>query len=301
MPAPVFDLTGFCAELTIVPELPEVETVRRGLNRLTLHQPIQAGSVLLDRAVAHPESADAFLKALQGLQIKTWKRRGKYLLAALSRAETPSQPQGWLGVHLRMTGQLLWVQQTTPVQGHTRVRLWFQDDRELRFVDQRTFGRLWWVPPARPVETVITGLRRLGPEPFSAAFSPTYLRSALEKRQRAIKTALLDQAIVAGLGNIYADETLFLSGIHPTRLCCDLQPHQVEILHQNIQNVLRSAINQGGTSFSNFLQVSGVNGNYGGIAWVYDRKGQPCRVCQTPIERLRLVGRSAHFCPYCQS
>ncbi|MEL6246919.1 MAG: DNA-formamidopyrimidine glycosylase [Cyanobacteria bacterium J06627_15] len=280
-----------------MPELPEVETVRRGLNRVTLHQPIRGGDVLLARIIAYPESADDFLAALQATEIEGWQRRGKYLLAALSRQ---GKAAGWLGVHLRMTGQLLWLEPTEAVSSHSRVRLFVGDGRELRFVDQRTFGRLWWVPPSAAPPEVMTGLQRLGPEPFEAEFSVAYLRSHLGRSQRPIKNALLDQRLVAGIGNIYADEALFISGIRPTVRCDRIGPRRASRLHSAIRKVLIDSIEAGGTTFSDFRDVHGINGNYGGVAWVYDRAGEPCRTCQTPIQRLKLAGRSAHYCPQCQ-
>ena len=275
-----------------MPELPEVETVRLGLNQVTLNQPIRGGDVLLDRTIAYPTPSIDFLTGLNGTTIAQWHRYGKYLLAELS--------EGWLGVHLRMTGQLLWLDQTEPLHKHTRVRLFFGDDRELRFVDQRTFGQMWWVPGDRDPKTIITGLQKLGPEPFSVDFSDDYLAQQLKNRRRPIKTALLDQALVAGVGNIYADEALFLSGIRPETLCADLNPAQIKRLRSNVVRVLQDSINARGTTFSDFRDVSGVNGNYGNIAWVYARDGEACRTCETPIQRLKLAGRSSHFCPNCQ-
>ena len=322
-----------------MPELPEVETVRRGLNDVTLHQTIQGGDVLLDRTIAHPFSVPAFLTGLKGTAIVQWHRRGKYLLAELERSAVSSQqsaisrsgisalpyrpiaaspsatyatvshsplptphspsPSSWLGVHLRMTGQLLWVNQTEPLEKHTRVRLFFGDGKELRFVDQRTFGQMWWVPPEHEPEQIITGLQQLGPEPFSKEFSVPYFTQKLQRR-RPVKNALLDQAIVAGIGNIYADEALFLSGIHPQTLCIDLKQPQIERLRSHIIQVLEASIEAKGTTFRTFRSVAGVNGNYGGSAWVYGRHGDVCRNCATAIERLRMAGRSAHFCPTCQ-
>ena len=275
-----------------MPELPEVETVRLGLNQVTLNQPIRGGDVLLDRTVAHPTSAIDFLTGLNDTTIAQWHRYGKYLLAELS--------EGWLGVHLRMTGQLLWLDQAEPLHKHTRVRLFFEDDRELRFVDQRTFGQMWWVPCDRDPKTIITGLQKLGPEPFSADFSDDYLAQQLRNRRRPIKTALLDQSLVAGVGNIYADEALFLSGIRPETLCAELNPTQIKRLRSNVVRVLQDSINARGTTFSDFRDVSGINGNYGNIAWVYARDGEACRTCETTIQRLKLAGRSSHFCPNCQ-
>ncbi|MEH2362523.1 DNA-formamidopyrimidine glycosylase [Nostoc sp.] len=286
-----------------MPELPEVETVRRGLNQLTLNQEITGGDVLLNRTIAYPFSVDEFVDGIKknaypggvGAAIATWHRRGKYLLAELSPSST-----GWLGVHLRMTGQLLWLHRDEPLHKHTRVRLFFGDQQELRFVDQRTFGKIWWVPPGVAVESIMTGLAKLAADPFSPEFTVEYLALKLQNRRRPIKTALLDQSVVAGLGNIYADEALFKSGILPETLCIDLQLKQIERLRTAIIQVLETSIEAGGTTFSNFLNVQGTNGNYGGVAWVYNRAGEPCRVCGTEIQRIRLAGRSSHFCPQCQ-
>ncbi|QHG17770.1 DNA-formamidopyrimidine glycosylase [Nostoc sp. ATCC 53789] len=280
-----------------MPELPEVETVRKGLNQLTLNQEITGGDVLLNRTIAYPFSVGEFVDRIEKNAIATWHRRGKYLLAELSSPSSTS----WLGVHLRMTGQLLWLHRDEPLHKHTRVRLFFGDQQELRFVDQRTFGKIWWVPPGVAVESIITGLAKLAADPFSPEFTVEYLASKLKNRRRPIKTALLDQSVVAGLGNIYADEALFKSGILPETLCIDLQLKQIELLRTAIIQVLETSIEAGGTTFSNFLNVKGTNGNYGGVAWVYNRAGEPCRVCGMPIQRIRLAGRSSHFCSECQT
>ncbi|PSO64749.1 MAG: DNA-formamidopyrimidine glycosylase [Cyanobacteria bacterium QH_2_48_84] len=283
-----------------MPELPEVETVCRGLNELTPKQEFRGGEVLLKRSLAYPVSMEEFWAGLKGTVIAHWQRRGKYLLAPLLDS-SQEQPAGWLGVHLRMSGQLLWLQRNEPLQKHTRVRLFVGDSGELRFVDLRTFGQIWWVPPTEAPESIITGLKKLGPEPFSPDFSQEYLRKKLQNSRRSIKTALLDQALVAGMGNIYADEALFKSGIRPEKLAGNLSIKEIECLRTAVISVLQAGIDRGGTTFSNFLNVLGVNGNYMGIAWVYGRKGEPCRICSTPIQKIKLVGRSAHFCPYCQN
>lgn len=282
-----------------MPELPEVETVRRGLNQMTLNQTIMGGEVLLPRTLAYPFSVVEFYQGVTGTAIAQWHRRGKYLLAELVQSQD-STAGGWLGVHLRMTGQLLWVNPDDPIQKHTRVRIFLEKNRELRFVDQRTFGQMWWVPPNLEISSIITGLKQLGPEPFSPEFSVEYLTQRLQKSNRPIKTALLDQTLVAGVGNIYADEALFLSGIPPITPCTALNSDQIQKLQSNIIKVLKNSIEQGGTTIRNFLNVEGINGNYGGTAWVYNRKGEPCRRCGTEIERLKLAGRSTHFCPQCQ-
>ena len=280
-----------------MPELPEVETVRRGLHELTINRPIQGGDVLLPRTLAYPDDIDQFWQGITDTAIASWQRRGKYLLAEL---KDKSQPAGWLGVHLRMTGQLLWVQQDSTLQKHTRIRLFFPEDWELRFVDTRTFGKFWYVPPATKVESIITGLQKLGPEPLEEDFSLEYFAEKLHNRRRLIKTLLLDQAIVAGIGNIYADEALFKSGIKPDTVAADLNSQQIKRLHASIVDVLQTSIDKGGTTFSDFLNLLGVSGNYGDSALVYGRKGQPCRVCGIAIEKVKLGGRSSHFCPNCQ-
>jgi len=277
-----------------VPELPEVETVCRGLNQVTRNQEIEEGDVLLGRTIAHPLSATAFLTGIKGSKIIEWHRQGKYLLAELSPGF------GWLGVHLRMTGQLLWLHRDEPLHKHTRVRLFFAGKRELRFVDQRTFGKMWWVPATETPQSIISGVKKLGPDPFSGEFSVEYLALKLKNRRRAIKTALLDQELIAGIGNIYADEALFLSGIKPITLCTALSLEQISRLRDGIIQVLQASIEAGGTTFSNFLNVQGINGNYGGVAWVYNRAGESCRICGTVVGKLRLGGRSTHFCSQCQ-
>jgi formamidopyrimidine-DNA glycosylase len=284
-----------------MPELPEVETVRRGLNQFTCHQKIVGADVLLHRTIAYPHAVNDFVTGIQGKAIATWHRRGKYLLAELvSPVSHPNTFKSFLVVHLRMTGQLLWLHRQKPLHKHARVRLFFDNEQELRFVDQRTFGQMWWVPPSSAPATIVAGLAKLAADPFSQEFTVDYLAQKLQTSRRPIKTALLDQSVVAGLGNIYADEALFLSGIQPATPCTHLQRQQIERLQKAIVEVLTTGIEAGGTTFSNFLNVKGINGNYGGMAWVYNRAGKTCRVCGHTIERIRLAGRSSHFCTQCQ-
>jgi formamidopyrimidine-DNA glycosylase len=160
---------------------------------------------------------------------------------------------------------------------------------------------MWWVPADRNPNDIIHGLANLGPEPFWAEFSEDYLVNGLRDRHRPIKNALLDQSLVAGVGNIYADESLFLSRIHPKTSCSTLTRSQIASLRNHVIQVLEQSIAAQGTTLRDYRTVEGVNGNYGGQAWVYGRNGQPCLVCGTPIERMKLAGRSAHFCPSCQS
>jgi formamidopyrimidine-DNA glycosylase len=165
----------------------------------------------------------------------------------------------------------------------------------------RSFGEMWWIPQDVAIESVITGLKRLGPEPFSADFSTPYLQQKLKGSTRSIKAALLDQSLVAGTGNIYADESLFSAGIAPQTPAGRLNRKQLERLRESLVHVLEISIGVGGTTFSDFRDLEGVNGNYGGQAAVYRRTGQPCLICGTSIERMKLAGRSTHWCPSCQS
>ena len=280
-----------------MPELPEVETVRRGLQQQTRDFTVGRVEVLRQRAIASPATAGAFEAALRGCKVGSWRRRGKYLLGELQRG---GQAAGWWGVHLRMTGQFLWLDVERPPCSHTRVRIWNRQGQELRFVDTRSFGQMWWVPADEAPEQVITGLQRLGPEPFDTAFTGSYLRERLRGSQRPIKAALLDQGLVAGVGNIYADEALFAAGILPHTPSGRLSQSRLERLQQALVEVLQTSIGAGGTTFSDFRDLTGTNGNYGGLALVYRRAGQPCRTCGSSIRREKLGGRSSHWCPRCQ-
>jgi formamidopyrimidine-DNA glycosylase len=291
-----------------VPELPEVETVRLGLQRQTRDFLIGKVEVLRDRAIAEPPDPALFRLALEGCTIGQWSRRGKYLLAELG--DPDGQRAGIWGVHLRMTGQFLWID--APEGGgsgsgdsdpgrHTRVRIWERSGAELRFIDTRSFAQMWFVPAGRAVESVISGLAKLGPEPFDPGFSATYLLERLRGSQRTIKSALLDQSLVAGIGNIYADESLFAAGILPQTASGRLGGRRLERLRGAVVEILQTSIGAGGTTFSDFRDLKGTNGNYGGQAWVYRRGGMPCRRCGTTLMRERLAGRSTHWCPSCQT
>ena len=280
-----------------MPELPEVETVRRGLERQLKGFEIERVEVLRQRAIAAPEEVDQFRAGLIGCLVGTWSRRGKYLMAELSR---DGQSAGHWGVHLRMTGQFLWLEEPREPCLHTRVRCWSRQGQELRFIDVRSFGQMWFIPSGLDCSCVMTGLQKLGPEPFSEAFSGAYLQQKLKGSVRPIKAALLDQALVAGVGNIYADESLFTAGVAPQRRSGSLSLLELERLRRSLIEVLEISIGSGGTTFSDFRDLSGTNGNYGGVAWVYRRGGQPCRRCGQPIQRERLGGRSSHWCSNCQ-
>jgi formamidopyrimidine-DNA glycosylase len=281
-----------------VPELPEVETVRRGLQDHTQGLLIAQVDVLRARAIASPPDPELFVLGLRDCRLGQWQRRGKYLFVDLRDGE--GGDGGHWGVHLRMTGQFLWFQEPPSPCPHTRVRLFSDAGAELRFVDTRSFGQMWWIPPGVAVEEGISGLRRLGPEPFGPDFTTEWLTNRLRGSKRPIKTALLDQTLVAGVGNIYADESLFAAGLDPHTPSGRLTVSQIEQLRGALVEVLRISIGAGGTTFSDFRDLRGLNGHYGGQAWVYRRHGQPCRRCGAPIRREQLSGRGCHWCPSCQ-
>tara|TARA_B100000700_G_C15031968_1_gene851044 strand:- start:144 stop:1013 length:870 start_codon:yes stop_codon:yes gene_type:complete len=288
-----------------LPELPEVETVRKGLIKHLCNFNIDHVEVLRKSAVASPGGPQLFIEKMQGKKIHKVERRGKYLIASLEHTKKVTSNKnklkgGWWGIHLRMTGHFQWHKKQSDPCIHTRVRFLDQNGFELRFVDVRSFGQMWWVPPSKLPQEIITGLQKLGPEPFSEDFNPTYLAAMLNKKTRTIKSALLDQSLVAGPGNIYADETLFASGISPFRRCCDINIVEIEDIYNNLVKILRISIGQGGTTFSDFRDLNGLNGNYGGQAFVYGRKNKKCRICNELIIREKISGRSSHWCPKCQ-
>ncbi len=274
-----------------VPELPEVETVRRGLDSRLPGKRIVFVEVLRPDSIGHP-TARQFCRLLPGHLFASVARRGKYLLASFDNG-------AGLAVHLRMSGRLLVAEPGTPAGSHLRVRMRLDDGLELRFEDMRVFGRLWYVPYGRAFEEVIPGLAELGPEPL-AGFAGRHLKEAFRNRRQAVKSALLDQTLVSGIGNIYADESLFEAGIHPAKSACELKAAELNCLAEKIRLVLSRAIELGGSSIRDYRDSYGVNGSYQHQSLVYGRAGQPCRRCGRKVEKVKLSGRSTHFCPHCQ-
>ena len=207
-----------------MPELPEVETVRRGLEQKLNNFIIKKVEVCRDSTVAFPTSKEEFIKGLRNSLIYKWERRGKYLIAQLKEAQNEnaqlplenSQNNGFLVVHLRMTGYKFIENSSHPCK-HTRIRFFDKNNNELRYIDVRSFGQMWWINKGLSPNKIIKGLGSLGPEPFSKEFDANYLKKVISKRSKSIKAILLDQTIVAGIGNIYADESLYSAGISPFR------------------------------------------------------------------------------------
>lgn len=274
-----------------MPELPEVETVRLGLEKFLVGDSFASVQVLRNDSVGYP-SVKEFVKGLTGRRVTAAKRRGKYLLIELDS-------KAGLGVHLRMSGRLIVADKKHREAQFLRVLIKLKSGRELRFEDMRVFGRMWYVPPGEEFLNVIPALQELGPEPLEG-LTAAHLVEAFSGKKQAIKTALLDQTIIAGLGNIYADEVLFQTGIHPLSLAGSVTQKEAEKLVAAISKTLKEAIRHGGTTLRDYANSEGVNGNYQNESWVYGREDEPCRVCGTEIERIKLAGRSAHFCGNCQ-
>jgi len=271
-----------------VPELPEVETLRRDLLAAVVGATV-ARVEALDPKIVAPATPEAFAAALAGETIAAVERRGKWLLLPLASGST------WI-VHRGMSGFLYLRQPEDAPDRFLRALIHLADGRELRYCDARRFGRLW----VASREELAALDARLGPEPLGEDFTPAYLAWRLRGRQAPIKAVLLDQRLVAGVGNIYANEALFQARIHPRRPAGSLTPEEVERLHGAIVDVLARGILNRGTTLRDYRDLMGQPGRNQEALAVHDRAGAPCPICGTPIERLVLGGRSAYFCPQCQ-
>ncbi len=276
-----------------MPELPEVEMVARGLRASLIGCTVTRVDVRWPRSVV-PADPAAFARRLAGQTITGVGRRGKWVLIALEGGDV-------LLVHLRMTGRLLVESAQCLDERHLRVLFFLDDGRPhgrtwLQFVDQRKFGRM--VLTNEPQQVV----GDLGPEPLDDGFTPERFGEMLARRRGRIKPLLLNQRFLAGLGNIYTDESLWRSRIHPLRRADTLSPLEVQRLHGAIRSVLREAIASGGTTLSDgtYQQADGEPGQFAGRLAVYGQAEQPCPRCGATIERIRVSQRGTHFCPGCQ-
>lgn len=281
-----------------MPELPEVETYVRELERPIRDKQVVGTTVRWARTIATPAVND-FLQAMAGQRFTAFDRRGKYMLLGLTQEKEDSSTQTLI-VHLRMTGQFVVYNQPQAPARHTHVIFDLDDGSQLHFQDARKFGRIWLV--ADPQEV----LAKLGPEPFGDAFALDRFAEELAGRTAPIKSLLLDQSIVAGVGNIYADESLHLAGIHPTRHGGSLSHAEIVKLREAIQRILQQAIDGHGSSLGksgiqNYQRPSGEPGSFQKQHRVFQRTGDPCFTCGTTIERIVLAQRGTHFCPQCQS
>jgi formamidopyrimidine-DNA glycosylase len=269
-----------------MPELPEVETIKNELRPLLVGRTIVGVEVGWEGCVDQP-SMEEFCDQIEGRGIDDVRRRGKFLVFTLSGDRT-------LLVHLRMTGQLLVKEATTPWETHARLSLRLDDGRELRFVNKRKFGRLYLV--AEPQEV----LGDLGPEPLEEGFGAEGFRALFRNRRGMIKPLLLNQRFLAGLGNIYADEALFEARLHPQRKADSLTSDELTRLYYAIHEVLRQGIEDGGTSLTDYVLPDGGEGRHQEQLLVFRRAEEPCPRCGTTIERVVVGGRGTFICPRCQ-
>jgi len=272
-----------------LPELPEVEIIRGQLEAALRGARIAACEVSLPRLVTHP-TPTGYRRGLRGRRITAVRRRGKYLLLELEGGRE-------LVLHLGMTGSLILAGRGEERPRHTHLVFHLHDGRDLLYVDPRTFGETALV--RRGDYRPLRGLHGMGPEPLGSDFTPQRLASLLKGRCR-IKSALLDQSRVAGIGNIYADEMLHRAGINPLRRLDELSSGDVERLHRCMREVLREAIARGGSSVSDYVNLQGERGGFQNAHRVYRRAGEKCSCCGEIIRRVRVSGRGSYYCPGCQ-
>lgn len=287
-----------------MPELPEVETVRRGLERLLPEKIVKA--VWYDWPKGFPNSPADVEQFLVSAKVLVVKRRAKALLIELSSKYS-------LVVHLKMTGQLVYVGSDQRFgAGHpnaslvgelpdksTRVIITFTDGSKLFFNDQRKFGWMRLLPTAEVPQ--LDFFRKIGPEPLAADFTAEIFEERLRQRsQSGIKAVLLDQTVIAGIGNIYADESLWAAKIHPETKVIDLTKKKIVALYTSLQAILRLSVEKGGSTDRNYVDAEGHRGSYLAFAQVFRREGKPCPRCGTTILKLRVAGRGTHICPHCQ-
>ncbi|KGG54041.1 DNA-formamidopyrimidine glycosylase [Lactobacillus sp. wkB10] len=272
-----------------MPEMPEVETVRRTL------LPLIKGKTIKEVTVWYPKiitgDAKEFARQLTGKKIENIDRYAKYLLIRLSDNLT-------IVSHLRMEGKYRLVKINTKKDKHDHVQIIFSDNSALRYNDVRKFGRMQLIKTGTEKEK--TGIGKLGVEPNSAAFTVSYLQKGLARKKKNIKNTLLDQSVVAGLGNIYVDEVLWETKIHPLSMANSIPDTKVAELHDKINSLIELAIAERGTTVHTYLDANGKTGGFQKMLQVYGHKGEPCMRCGTPLEKIKVNGRGTTFCPKCQ-
>jgi formamidopyrimidine-DNA glycosylase len=264
-----------------MPELPEVETIARRLAPELAGRTIKSADLRWSRTLATP-SPKKFKEQIQGQKIKEVTRRAKYFILRLSDFN--------LLIHLRMSGDLFTRNSTTAPEKHDRLVLKLSGNKSLVFNDTRKFGRVWLTNDPQEV------LGKLGPEPLGTDFTPQWLYASLQKKHRQLKPLLLDQRFLAGLGNIYTDEALHIAKLHPLGMSDSVSLKQAQALHEAICKVLREGIKRNGAS----IDWAYRGGEFQNYFQVYDREGEPCNVCGTPIQKLVVGQRGTHICPECQ-
>lgn len=273
-----------------MPELPEVENICRSLSSLILGKSITGVALLKPEIIVCPDEAE-FKKSIKNRTFIDLKRRGKYILFFLDKELV-------LVVHLRMTGRLVISSPQEKILPHTHLILYLSGKKELRFTDTRRFGRIYLLPKSDLNQ--IKGIDSLGSEPLDSAFTLEVLSFLLDKHKRTLKSFLLDQHIIAGIGNIYADEILAYAYLHPMRLTNSLTKEEKVRLFNAIKFILNKAILKGGTTFRDYVNGLGEKGKNQDSLLVYKKEKEPCFRCGCSIVRQKIAGRSTYFCPNCQ-
>ena len=273
-----------------MPELPEVETIRRVLEPQIKGLTITTATVNRPEVIDHP-TAEEFCQALTGQTIDTMTRRGKFLSVLLDSSN-------YFMLHLRMTGCLLLTPADYPLEKHTHIVFHLSSGDELRFSDTRRFGRFWLFRKGE--SDTYSGIDKLGLEPFDGSLTADYLQQHFGKRKKAIKECLLDQSVIAGIGNIYSDEILFASGIYPAKAANSLTAAEWERLSASIPNRLAYFIEKNALTPEEYLESKGQDYRNTPFLQVYGHGGEPCPICGAALCRMTVGGRSSVYCPKCQ-
>lgn len=272
-----------------MPELPEVETVKETLKLKLIGKKIKDVKVYYDGIIAYPEVKE-FSKQIKNLLIKDIKRRGKWLMFDLDNY--------YLLSHLRMEGKYFFKNKEDKLDNHEHVVFTLDDDEELRYRDTRKFGKMYLIK--KEDINSIGPIKNLGLEPWDDSLTKEYLRSKYKNKKLPIKTVLLDQSIIVGIGNIYADEILFLSKLNPLIKCCDLKDNDLDNIIKYTKEVLEKAIKLGGTTIRTYTSVDGVHGRFQNELLIHGKDKDVCPNCGQPVEKIRVGGRGTYYCINCQ-
>ena len=273
-----------------MPELPEVEIIKRILEPQLKTRKLETVQVLNEQIIAYPD-IDSFITEMTGQTIECMSRRGKYLSIHFKNGDRAI-------LHLRMTGQLLIMPKDVPVEKHTHLIADLSDGKQLRYIDVRRFGRFWYLQSDE--EDALTGLDKLGVEPLSEDLTEAYLKRKLADRKKTIKEMLHDQSVIAGIGNIYSDEILFAAGIYPGRKCSGLEDEEWKHLAEKVKEIIAWGIDTNEMTPEEYL--AGKGKEYRNIPHlrVYGRADENCSICGSSIEKITIGGRSSCYCPACQ-
>jgi formamidopyrimidine-DNA glycosylase len=293
----LFYLVGICFRISTespvesrskMPELPEVETVRRGLENLVIGKEVASVTVLWENIVQASGGVTEFVNQMPGQTLLAVDRIGKFLIFHWTDV-------AWIA-HLRMEGKYLYMPSTDPVDAYSHVILHLTDGYDLRYRDVRKFGRIHMVDKHQ-LDQAVKDLH-LGPEPKDV--TTAYLTDKLAHRKRPIKGVLLDQSVIAGIGNIYADEVLYAAKVHPEQPANSLTDQEIQAIVDASKAIIGQAVEAGGTTIRSYTNAFGENGHYQQYLQAYGRNGQPCARCGTLIEKISVSQRGSHFCPNCQ-